>query len=151
MKGRYLTRKEVSVTVQSRRYINSPHESSIVRPLTSKNALCLNDSYCSHPEFTNSGTFHFMPRLWSALESFPSQPAKYFVTYLQVYVSQDNAGLPFLSSMTGCVFSAKNAHIVVPSTKTSNGMIMTVRYSAALLSEQSVPQYGLVSILMADH
>jgi hypothetical protein len=66
-------------------------------------------------------------------------------------VTQDIAGLPFLSRKTTCFFCAIAPQAAVPRTKTSSGMIMTMRYSATLLSLHNVPQYGAVVIVREDH
>lgn len=59
-----------------------------------------------------------------------------------VLLIQDKAGLPLRSWATICFFCAKAPHAAVPSTNTCSGMIMTVRYSAVLLSLHNIFQCG---------
>lgn len=64
---------------------------------------------------------------------------------------QDKAGLPLRSCATVCFFCAKAPHAAVPRTNTCNGMIITVRYSAVLLSLHNMFQCGWTFMSMEDH
>jgi len=68
-----------------------------------------------------------------------------------VSANQDGLILPFLSRAINDFFSVNALQAAVTRTSSSNGTIITIRYSPTLLSLHNVFQCGLMLISMADH
>jgi hypothetical protein len=60
-------------------------------------------------------------------------------------------GLPFLSLSNICFCPAKELYATDPSTKISSGIIMTIKYIAAVVSLQRTSQCGFTFIVTGDH